>query len=62
MIQESGLLIRDGGGFALRSDSGRTLRLELSRMPVDLIEKRVRISGALDSDGVVAVEAISACR
>ena len=58
-IQETGILVRDGGGFALRSDAGGTYRLELSRTPVDHVEKRVRVIGILagnciTADGVAA--------
>ena len=52
------MLLRDGGGFVLKRDMGGYYRLELHRMPVDLVEKRVRVIGALigpnhvDADGV----------
>lgn len=56
-IDESGMLLRDGGGFILRGDDGRVWRLVLPRTPVDLVEKRVRIVGRvagdlIDADGV----------
>jgi len=52
------MLLREGGGFVLKRDRGGYYRLELSRMPVDLVEKRVRVIGRLigedhvDADGV----------
>ncbi len=44
-IEETGMLIRDGGGFALKRDNGGRYRLELHRTPVDHVEKRVRVTG-----------------
>ena len=44
-IDETGLLLRDGGGFVLKRDSGGTFTLDLRRTPVDLVEKRVRVTG-----------------
>jgi len=52
------MLLRDGGGFVLQRDLGGRYRLELHRMPVDLVEKHVRLIGRLigedrvDADGV----------
>jgi len=57
-IEETGTLIRDGGGFALRRDSGGRYRLDLHRVPVDEVEKRVRIAGVLVADGLVDVDAL----
>ncbi|WP_267350124.1 DUF5818 domain-containing protein [Sphingomonas sp. GM_Shp_2] len=57
-IDETGMLIRDGGGFYLRRDLGGRYLLALPRTPVDLVEKRVRLVGTLvgvdlvDADGV----------
>jgi hypothetical protein len=53
-IEETGILVRDGGGFALRRDAGGIYRLELSRTPVDHVEKHVRISGILMDDRIIA--------
>ena len=44
-IDETGTLIRDGAGFYLRLDLGGQYALELRRVPVDFIEKRVRVVG-----------------
>lgn len=51
-------MLRRDGGFLLKRDCGGLYRLELHRMPVDLVEKRVRVIGTLtapdhvDADGV----------
>ncbi len=58
-IQETGTLIRDGGGFALRCDRGRHFRLELHRVPVDHVEKRVRVTGRLMSEGMIDVDGVA---
>ncbi|MET0365904.1 MAG: DUF5818 domain-containing protein [Sphingobium sp.] len=57
-ITVSGLLVRDGGGFALRRDGGGQLRLDLPRTPVDQVEKRVQITGTYVADDLIEVEAI----
>ena len=60
-VDETGTLIRDGGAFYLRRDSGGRFELELHRTPVDLVEKRVRLVGTLigpdlvNADGVAPV-------
>jgi len=60
-IDETGMLIRDGGAFYLRRDLGGRYELELRRTPVDLVEKRVRLVGTLvgvdlvNADGVAPV-------
>lgn len=59
-IDEVGTLIRDGGGFALRRDGGRRYRLDLHRVPVDHVEKRVRITGTLVAEGLVDVDGVVA--
>jgi hypothetical protein len=58
-IDETGTLIRDGGGFAFRRDEGGRYRLDLHRVPIDEVEKRVRIVGTLVSDGLVDVDGVS---
>lgn len=59
-IDETGTLIRDGGGFFLRRDAGGRFELELDRVPVDHVEKRVRVIGTLVADGVVSADGVSA--
>lgn len=58
-IDETGTLIRDGGGFVLRRDTGGRYRLDLSRVPVDEVQKRVRIKGTLVAEDLVDVVALT---
>jgi hypothetical protein len=58
-IDETGTLMRDGGGFALRRDVGGRYQLDLHRVPVDEVEKRVRIVGTLVAEGLVDVDGVS---
>jgi hypothetical protein len=57
-VNETGILLRLEGGFALKRDAGGLYRLDLHRTPVDLVEKRVRVIGIrigpehVDADGV----------
>ena len=55
-IEETGTLIPDGGGFALRRDIGGRWKLDLHRVPVDHVEKRVRISGIIVAEGLIDVD------
>jgi len=57
-IEETGTLIADGGGFALRRDIAGRWKLELHLVPVDHVEKRVRISGIIVAEGLIDVEAL----
>ena len=59
-IDETGVLIRDQGGFVLRRDTGGRYRLDLHRVPVDHVEKRVRVTGVLVADNLVDVIGIAA--
>lgn len=54
----AGLLVRKAGGFVLQCDDGRSYRLELLRAPVDAVEKRVIISGALSEDDVIEADGV----
>lgn len=58
-IDETGTLIRDGAGFALRRDAGGRFRLDLHRVPVDEVEKRVRVRGVLVADDLVDVDGLA---
>ena len=40
--------MRDGAAFVLRLDAGGAYRLDLPRVPVDHVQKRVRITGVLE--------------
>ena len=59
-VEDSGMLLRDGGGFVLRGDSGRRWRLDFGRVPVDLVGKRVRVEGVEAGDGLLDVEGVRA--
>lgn len=58
-IEDRGRLLRDGGGFLLRGNGGDVWRLVLNRVPVDHVEKQVRIVGYYAGDGLLDVEGIS---
>lgn len=58
-IEETGTLLREGGGFALRRDLGGRWMLDLHRVPVDHVEKRVRISGVVVAEGLVDVDGVA---
>lgn len=57
-IEETGTLIADGGGFALRRDIGGRWKLDLHRVAVNHVEKRVRISGIIVAEGLIDVDAL----
>ena len=59
-MDETGRLIRDEAGFLLQRDRGGTYRLVLLRVPVDHVEKRVRVQGYHAGDDVVEVEGVAA--
>ena len=59
-FDETGVLERAEGGFSLRCDRGDNVRLELHRVPVDHVQKRVRVVGSLLDEGVVDVEGVAA--
>ncbi|MES3152024.1 DUF5818 domain-containing protein [Sphingomonas faeni] len=58
-IDETGILVRDGGAFYLRRDAGGRYQLELQRTPVDLVEKRVRIAGTLVGTELVSADGVA---
>lgn len=59
-VNETGRLVRDSAGFLLQRDLGGTFRLILLRVPVDHVEKRVRVQGFYAGDDVVEVEGVAA--
>lgn len=59
-VDETGTLTRDGAAFILRRDLGGWYTLHLKRVPVDYVEKRVRLIGTLIAEAVVSVEGVSA--
>lgn len=58
-IDETGMLLREASGFSLRRDLGGRWKLDLHRVPVDHIEKRVRITGTVVSDDLVDVDGVA---
>ncbi|WP_446740845.1 DUF5818 domain-containing protein [Sphingomonas sp. CFBP 13706] len=58
-IDETGTLLRDGGGFRLRRDRGGRYLLELYRIPVDLDDRRVRVIGTLVGPDLVHADGVS---
>jgi hypothetical protein len=58
-IDETGMLIRDGGAFWLKRDAGGRFRLDLRRTPVDEIEKRVRVIGVYAGDDLVDADGVA---
>jgi len=59
-IDETGMLLREGGGFVLQRDLGGRWPLDLSRVPVDLVGKRVRVVGIDSGDGRVEADGVRA--
>lgn len=59
-IDETGTLTRDGGAFVLRRDAGGSYYLQLHRVPVDAVEKRVRVIGVLIAPDLVSADGVAA--
>lgn len=58
-VELCGTLIRDAAGFALRAERGVIFHLQLGRVPVEHVEKRVRIVGTLIADGLIEAEGVA---
>lgn len=58
-VDEMGRLLRDEAGFLLQRDLGGRYRLVLLRVPVDLVEKRVRVRGFYAGDDIVEAEGVA---
>lgn len=58
-VDETGRLLRDDAGFLLQRDLGGRYRLVLLRVPVDCVEKRVRIRGYYAGDGIVEADGVA---
>ncbi len=58
-VDETGILLRDGGAFYLRRDAGGRYQLELQRTPVDLVEKRVRLVGTIVRADLVSADGVA---
>jgi hypothetical protein len=59
-VIKTGRLMRDASGFVLEADDGAHYRLELARVPVDHVAKRVRVTGALAGEGRIVAEGVAA--
>jgi len=58
-IDETGTLLREGSAFVLRRDLGGRWMLDLHRVPVDHVEKRVRVTGVLVGEGLIDVDGVA---
>jgi hypothetical protein len=58
-IELEGTLVRDGAGFALRVERGIVYHLQLHRVPVDHVEKRVRVAGTLIEERLIEAEVVA---
>lgn len=58
-IELEGTLIRDGAGFAIRAQRGVVYHLQLHRVPVDHVEKRVRVAGTLIEERLIEAEGVA---
>jgi len=58
-IEETGTLIREEDGFALRRDIGGRIRLDLHRVSVEAVDKRVHITGVVVAEGLIDVTDIA---
>ena len=58
-IDLQGTLVRDGAGFAVRAERGVLYHLQLRRVPVDHVEKRVRVVGTLIGEKLVEAEGVA---
>jgi hypothetical protein len=59
LIELEGTLVRDGAGFALRAERGVLYHLQLHRVPVDHVEKRVRVFGTLIEERLIEAESVA---
>ncbi|MGK2910526.1 MAG: DUF5818 domain-containing protein [Sphingobium sp.] len=59
LVNETGRLIRDDAGFVLQRDAGGAWRLILNRVPVDLVEKRVRVQGVMAAPDIVEADGVA---
>ncbi len=58
-IEETGLLLREGGSFYLRRDLGGRFALDLRRTPIDEVEKRVKLVGTYVGSDLIDVDGVS---
>lgn len=57
-IDETGLLLREGSAFYLNRDAGGRYLLTLRRVPVDEVQKQVRVIGVYAGGDIVDVDGI----
>ncbi|WP_174274039.1 DUF5818 domain-containing protein [Sphingomonas bacterium] len=57
-IDETGLLLREGGAFYLSRDMGGRYLLSLRRVPVDGVHKQVRVIGHYAGGDLIEVDGI----
>jgi hypothetical protein len=57
-IEETGTLVREGSTFILNRDAGGHYILELQRVPIDYVAKRVRVVGTLIALGLVSADGV----
>jgi len=53
MIEFKGILTRINGSFYLKF-AGQSIKLEMPRMPVDVLEKHVIIQGYYEDNAIIA--------
>ena len=58
-IERFGTLVRLDAGFALRGDDRILYHLQLHRVPVDHVEKRVRVTCILIDDTLIEAEGVA---
>lgn len=58
-VVESGTLLHEDGSFVLRRDLGGRWLLDLHRVPVDHVEKRVRVTGTIVGEGLLDVDGVA---
>jgi hypothetical protein len=58
-VNETGRLLRDAAGFLLQRDAGGIFRLVLLRVPVDHVEKRVRVTGYYAGNDIVEADGVA---
>lgn len=57
-IDKTGTLLREGAAFVLRRDLGGRWMLYLHRVPVDQVQKRVRVTDPIVGDGLFDVNSL----
>ncbi len=58
-IELTGTLVRDGAGFGLRAERGVIYHLQLHRVPVDHVEKQVRVAGTLIGERLIEADGVA---